>query len=172
MAPWVDGLAARGFAAHAVTLPRGHADRAASAFLAQVPDEPGVVIGGQSYGGRAASVLAARDGAGETGRAHPIAGLVCLCYPLHRPGEPDTAAERSAHFPGIKVPTLLLSGARDPLARLGLLQDAVARIGQPQLVTWPRLGHSLAPVRDEALDRVAQFLREISRAGPTEADCR
>jgi hypothetical protein len=28
-------------------------------------------------------------------------------------------------------------------------------------VTYPRLGHTLRPVLDDALDRVAAFLREI-----------
>jgi predicted alpha/beta-hydrolase family hydrolase len=163
MAPWLDGLAARGYEAHAMTLPRGHADRAATAFLAQIPDEPGVVVGGQSYGGRAASILAARDGARETGRVHPVAGLVCLCYPLHRPGHPETAPERTAHWERITVPSLLLSGERDPFARLPLLVAAATAIADRELVTWPRVGHSLAGVREEALDRVAVFLRAIER---------
>ncbi len=172
MAPWVDGLVALGLDAHAVTLPRGHAERAATAFLAQIPDEPGVVVGGQSYGGRAASILAARDGAGETGRVHPIAGLICLCYPLHRPGQLEDAGARAAHFPAIRVPALLLSGGRDTFARLDLLETAVAQAPLAQLVLWPRLGHSLTPVRDEALEQMAAFLRELSPAGPSEADSR
>ena len=172
MAPWVDGLAARGIEAHAVTLPRGHADRAAAAFLAHLPDAPGVVVGGQSYGGRAASVLAARDGAGETGRVHQLAGLVCLCFPLHRPGQPETAPNRADHLPLIRVPTLLLSGERDPLAQLALLESAVARIPGATLALWPRLGHSLAPVRDEALDRMAAFLLGLNPDAPSAGDCR
>jgi predicted alpha/beta-hydrolase family hydrolase len=161
MAPWVDGLATRGFEAHAVTLPRGHADRAAAAFLAQVPDEPDVVVGGQSYGGRAASILAARDGVGETGRIHPLAGLVCLCYPLHRPGHPETAPERSAHWERIRAPALLLSGERDPFAQLPLLVDAATALQGGELVTWTQRGHSLTGVREEVLDRVAAFLRGL-----------
>jgi predicted alpha/beta-hydrolase family hydrolase len=161
MAPWVEGLAARGFEARAVTLPRGHADRAATAFLAQVPDEPGVVVGGQSYGGRAASILAARDGVGVTGRNHPIAGLVCLAYPLHRPGHPETAPERAAHWEQITAPSLLLSGERDPFAQIQLLEAAATVLADGALVTWPRVGHSLAEVREEALDRVVLFLRGL-----------
>jgi predicted alpha/beta-hydrolase family hydrolase len=162
MAPWVDGLAARGLAAHAVTLPRGHADRAATAFLAQIPDEPGVVVGGQSYGGRAASILAARDGAGLTGRSHPLAALVCLAYPLHRHGQPETAPGRAVQWEQIRVPALLLSGERDPFAQLELLEAAAAAIADARLVTWPRVGHSLAEVREEALDRLAVFLRGLA----------
>ena len=41
MAPWVDGLRARGIEAHALDLPKRKAEDAVAAFEAQVPDEPG-----------------------------------------------------------------------------------------------------------------------------------
>src|SRR3990172_5303891 len=78
----------------------------------------GLVIGGQSYGGRVASLLAAR----EPGFC---AGLVLFSYPLHRPGRPD-GDERTTHWPLITVPVLLLSGGSAPFARLDLLRAAVA----------------------------------------------
>jgi hypothetical protein len=38
----------------------------------------------------------------------------------------------------------------------------VKRIGGPaELVTYPRLGHGVVPVLDDALDRVAAFLSTI-----------
>ena len=167
MDPWLDGLAARGFEAHAVTLPRGHAERAVASFAAQVPDAPGVVVGGQSYGSRVASLLAARSG--DPGRVHPFAALVCLSYPLHRPGRPETAADRVAHWPSIPVPTLLASGTRDPFAQLAPLEAAVDDLARADLALWPGLGHTLAPVRDEVLDRIAAFLRELEAADPPAA---
>jgi predicted alpha/beta-hydrolase family hydrolase len=176
LAPWIDGLRSRGFEAHGVALPRGRAEAAIARYLAQVPDEPGAVIGGHSFGGRVASLAVAGvggadatagAGAGDVGgvtRRHPFAGLVCLSYPLHRPGAPETAAGRSAHWPAIRVPALLLSGTSDPFAREDLLRAMVPTLPGGRLVTWPRLGHSLAPVREEALDVVAAFLREIERS--------
>jgi predicted alpha/beta-hydrolase family hydrolase len=160
MAPWVDGLAARGFEAHAVSLPRGRAEAAIARFLDQVPDERGAVLGGHSFGGRVAS-LAAAGIDGTPPRRAPIAGLVCLSYPLHRPGAPETATARTAHWPAIDVPALLLSGTSDPFARIDLLEAAAASLADGRLVTYPRLGHSLAPVREEALDRIAAFLRAL-----------
>ena len=91
------------------------------------------------------------------------AGLVCLSYPLHRPGAPETAAARTAHWPAITVPALLLSGASDPFARIDLLEAAMPALVGGRLVTYPRLGHSLKPVLDDALDRVAAFLAELDR---------
>jgi predicted alpha/beta-hydrolase family hydrolase len=155
MRPWVDGLARRGFEAHALDLPRRRAEDAVPAFEAQVPDGPGIVVGGHSYGGRVASLAVAGAPPGR------YAGLVCLSYPLHRPGAPETAAARTAHWPRIGIPALLLSGTSDPFARVDLLEAAMPTLARGTLVTWPRLGHSLKPVLDEALDRVAAFLRTL-----------
>ncbi len=64
-----------------------------------------------------------------------IAGLVLLSYPLHRPGEPAWEA-RSAHWPRIGVPVLLLSGESDPFARIDLL-----RRGRGRTPAHRRAGH-------------------------------
>jgi hypothetical protein len=153
MAPFVEGLARRGLEAHALQLPKRRAEEAVAALLDQVPDEPGVVVGGHSFGGRVASLAVA-------GGTRRFTGLVCFSYPLHRPGAPDLEV-RSAHWPRIACPTLLLSGERDPFARVDLLRTAVARLPDGTLVTYPRLGHTLKPVLDEALDRVAAFVTAL-----------
>src|SRR5262245_22633291 len=59
MAPHVKGLRKRGFEAFALDLPKRKAEDAVPAFEALVPDRPGVVVGGHSYGGRVASLSAA-----------------------------------------------------------------------------------------------------------------
>jgi predicted alpha/beta-hydrolase family hydrolase len=158
MAPFVDGLRERGFEAVALTLPKRRAEDAVAALLEQVPDGPDVVVGGHSYGGRVASLAAA------SGR-RDFAGLVCYSYPLHRPGAPDDGI-RVGHWPEIACPVLLLSGDRDPFARIGLLRDAVPRLRRAELVVYPGLGHGLRPVLDQALDRTAGFLRSLPRADP------
>jgi predicted alpha/beta-hydrolase family hydrolase len=151
MQPHVDGLRERGLEACAVQLPVGLAEKAVGRYRDQVADLPGSIIGGQSYGGRVASLLAAD----ETPR-----GLVLLCFPLHRPGQPDSSA-RVGHFPRIECPVLLLSGEADPFARLDLLRAAVKRLHEARLVTYPRQGHSLRPVLVDALDRIAEFARGL-----------
>ncbi len=156
----VDGLARRGITATAVGLPLRKAERAVPVFRehveAQVEPPAELVIGGQSYGGRVASLLAAE--------AQPsCAALICFSYPLHRPGHPDWE-ERSAHWPAIDVPVLLLSGESDPFARLDLLRRAIdERLPSARAVTWPKVGHSLKPVLDEALDAAAGFLHELEQ---------
>jgi predicted alpha/beta-hydrolase family hydrolase len=154
MAPHVEGLRARGVPARAIDLPVRKAEGATGAYLAAAGDLTGRVIGGHSYGGRVASLLAASADPGP-------AGLVLLSYPLHRPGSPDWDI-RTAHWPSIHCPVLLLSGEADPFARIDLLREAVAqRLPGARLITWPRLGHGLKPVLDEALDRLAAFVREL-----------
>jgi len=160
MTPWIEGLRARGFAAHPLELPRRKAEDAVAALEAQVPDGPEVVVGGHSYGGRVASLAVAR--AHEVSRSY--AALVCLSYPLHRPGAPETAAARTEHWPRIDVPTLLLSGTADPFARLDLLEAAIPLLPDGRLVTYPRLRHSLKPALDDVLDRVAAFLSRLPGA--------
>ena len=155
MRPHVEGLLARGIPAVAIDLPkRGRspvkAEAAVPVFESMV--EAGRdVIGGHSYGGRVASLLAARL---------PTAGLVLLSYPLHAPGKADAWEPRIAHWPRLACPVLLLSGESDPFARIDLLRRAVERLPNGELVTYPSLGHGLLPVLDDALDRVALFVRE------------
>ena len=152
MQPHVAGLKRRGLTAAAVQLPVGLAEKAVDRYRAQVPDLSGAIIGGQSYGGRVASLLAAQEAP---------RGLVLLCFPLHRPGQPD-GTTRVAHFKDIDCPVLLLSGESDPFAKIALLRAAVKWLPGATLITYPGLGHSLRPVLDDALDRVAEFCRTLS----------
>ena len=154
MAPFVDGLRTRGLVATAIDLPKRRAEDALPAFHLVVPSATDVVIGGHSYGGRVASLAAAEPDA-------PYAGLVLFSYPLHPPGAPDRTAARTAHWPAIACPVLLLSGESDPFARIELLRATVPLLRDAELITWARLGHGLRPVLDEALDRVAAFLRAL-----------
>ena len=152
MAPYVRGLAAAGIKAKVVQLPRGTAERALPAYRAAAPVGAETVVGGQSFGGRVGSLLAAE---GE------VAGLVLICYPLHPPGAPDRWHQRTEHWPRIACPVLLLSGDRDPFARVGLLRDAVGRLPNAELHIYPGVGHGLRSVLDDAVGRIAAFVRSF-----------
>lgn len=162
MAPHVAGLRARGIEARAIDLPRGRAERAVPVFAGILAAEPGIAVGGHSFGGRVAS-LAAAD-ACDAGR--PPLALVLLSYPLHAPGRPEAWDERTAHWPRITCPVLLLGGSSDPFATPVLLERALAeRLPAAEVVAYPRLGHSLAPVLEDGLDRVAAFLARVAEPG-------
>jgi predicted alpha/beta-hydrolase family hydrolase len=66
-----------------------------------------VLMGGQSYGGRMASMLAARE-------PDVADALLLLSYPLHPPGRPVDL--RTSHFHEIRKPVLFVQGTRDPFA--------------------------------------------------------
>jgi uncharacterized protein len=159
MAGHVRGLVARGVDARAIDLPLKKAEDAVPAFRAIVPDGPSapgaegraIGVGGQSYGGRVASLAAAEP---DT----DYAALVLFSFPLHPPGAPGKAEERTAHFSAIRCPVLFLSGEADPMARIELLRARIELLADAELVTYPRLGHTLKPVLEDALDRAAAFL--------------
>ena len=188
MAPHVAGLRARGIDARAIDLPRGRAERAVPLFAAllagsagdewrraagkgvalgrDVAAGPPIAVGGHSFGGRVAS-LAAAD-ACDAGR--PPLALVLLSYPLHPPGRPDDWDARTAHWPRLTCPVILLSGMSDPFAQPALLERAVAeRLPAAELVTYPRQGHGLPAVLDDVLDRVAAFVVGTHHSGASRA---
>jgi predicted alpha/beta-hydrolase family hydrolase len=151
MAPHVAGLRARGIDAAAIDLPRGRSDAAVVHFIELLVVDPDLAVGGHSFGGRMASLAAARQ---------PARALVLLSYPLHAPGRQADWAARTDHWPAIACPVLLLSGEADPFAQIDLLREAVTRLPRARLASWPRLGHALGPILDEALDLVAAFVRD------------
>ena len=157
MKPFVDGLAARGVAAQAIDLPKRKAEDAVPAFHLVVPSEPDVAVGGHSYGGRVASLAAAEPDS-------TYAALVLFSYPLHPPGAPERTDARIAHWPAIRCPVLLLSGESDPFAKIDLLRAAVPGLANAELVTYPRLGHTLKPVMADVLDRVAAFIEAAGKS--------
>jgi predicted alpha/beta-hydrolase family hydrolase len=150
MRPWVSALAAHGVSAKALELPKNSADRAVDVFRAALQEHPTAAIGGHSYGGRMASLLAAEQ---------DVRALVLLSYPLHRPGHPEDL--RNQHWPRIQCPVLLLSGERDPFAKLQLLRQEVGRLSDAELITYPDLGHGLLPVAAHAAARIASFLAGV-----------
>lgn len=152
MRPIASALQARGVSIGLVALPRGQAQRAVPRYRAALEAETAATaIGGQSFGGRVASLLAAEA------TSQPAA-LVLIAYPLHAPGRHEAWDARTSHWPDIRCPVLLLSGEADPFARIDLLRTAVGRLGDATLRTWPRLGHGIGPVLDEAVEKVVRFL--------------
>jgi predicted alpha/beta-hydrolase family hydrolase len=147
MKPYVVGFTRRGISAAAVDLPKGKAERAVPVFIKTSGSGHEVIGGGQSFGGRVASMAAIEADFG---------GLVLFSYPLHRPGHTDEL--RTEHLPSIRCPTLFLSGDRDPFARIDLLKEAVKLAPHARLEIFKGQGHGLLAVLDQALDVAAEFI--------------
>src|SRR5947207_2193825 len=149
MKPHVVGFKRRGIDAIAVDLPRGSAEKAVPVFIKTSGRGHEVIGGGQSFGGRVASMAAIEADFG---------GLVLFSYPLHRPGFRDQL--RTEHWPQIKCPTLFLSGDRDPFANIDLLKEKIKLIRHARLEVFKRQGHGLLAVLDQALDVAADFIHK------------
>jgi uncharacterized protein len=91
-------------------------------------------IGGQSYGGRQASMLLADESIAE--------GLLLLSYPLHAPSKPDQP--RIQHLPQIKVPVMFVHGTHDPFGSIEEIESARKLIpGKTLLLPVEGTGHDL-----------------------------
>ena len=113
-------------------------------------DPARLVVGGKSLGGRMASLIADEVGA---------RGLVCLGYPFHPPGRPETT--RVAHLATLATPTLIVQGTRDPF---GSPAEVAGYPLSPQTrVAWIAGGdHGLAPgAGGDLAGNLATALREV-----------
>jgi predicted alpha/beta-hydrolase family hydrolase len=101
-----------------------------------------IVLGGHSYGGRQASILASAE-------PDVAAALLLLAYPLHPPGRP--AEPRTAHFSDLKMPVLFVHGGRDPFGTLSELEHAVRSIpARAVVLSVEHAGHGLHRARHGA----------------------
>jgi predicted alpha/beta-hydrolase family hydrolase len=107
--------------------------RAVAADLRRTHPRSHLAIGGKSLGGRMASLIADEIGA---------AGLVCLGYPFHPPGRPESL--RTDHLRSIATPTLIVQGTRDPF---GTREEVAGYALSPAIdLCWVDDGdHSLKP---------------------------
>ena len=97
-------------------------------------------LGGPSYGGRQASMLAASQ-------PKMADGLLLLSYPLHPPGKP--AQLRTAHFPKLTTHALFVHGTKDPFGTIAELEAAIALVPAPtRLLAIEGAGHGLLPKKD------------------------
>jgi hypothetical protein len=95
-----------------------------------------IYLGGHSYGGRQATMLAAD----EPGTAD---ALLLLSYPLHPPDKP--AQLRTGHLPQLLTPSLFVHGTKDPFGSIAEMEAALQLIpARTQLEVIEGTGHDLA----------------------------
>ena len=133
--------------------PAPRADRVTGEFR-EAWDAAGrpALIGGKSFGGRVASMVADELG---------VAGLVCLGYPFHPPQKPEQL--RTAHLLGMSTPALVCQGTRDPFGT----RDEVPGYDLPPSIDvhWLEDGdHDLRPRKAASGRTFAQNLAEAADA--------
>jgi len=105
-----------------------------------------VWMGGHSYGGRQASILAA-EAPGLVDR------LLLLSYPLHPPRKPDQL--RTAHFPKLQTPCMFVHGSRDPFGSTDEMNQAIALIpGGVRVLEVEGAGHDLGREHTALAERI------------------
>jgi predicted alpha/beta-hydrolase family hydrolase len=94
-----------------------------------------VFLGGQSYGGRMATMLAAS-------KPELASALLVLSYPLHPPGKPEQL--RTKHLATLATPALFASGDKDPFGSPEELRGAIQLIkAKTAFLSLPGVGHDL-----------------------------
>jgi predicted alpha/beta-hydrolase family hydrolase len=129
------------------------------AVVAQLGGGKKLVVGGKSMGGRIASMIADEVGA---------AGLICLGYPFHPPG--DANRLRTKHLEELRTPALILQGTRDSFGRPQ--EIAKYKLSPKIRVAWIEDGdHSFKPRKasgrseadnmSEAISQMTAFLSSL-----------
>ncbi|MFL6752037.1 MAG: alpha/beta family hydrolase [Sphingomicrobium sp.] len=135
--------------------------RAAAAKAADLAPDLPLFAGGRSFGGRMTSQAQAIE------PLPGVLGLAFLGFPLHPAGKPGV--ERSEHLSRVKIPMLFVSGSRDALAELGLLEGVIAALGNRAALhlvahadhsfkVAAASGRTSADAEGEALDAIAGWM--------------
>jgi predicted alpha/beta-hydrolase family hydrolase len=137
---------------------------AAAEALRIAPDLP-LFAGGRSFGGRMTSQAQALEPLPQ------VRGLAFLGFPLHPAGKPGI--DRADHLAEVQVPMLFVSGDRDALAELGLLEGVVGKLGERATLhlvahadhsfkVSANSGRTSADAEAEALDALAGWMLQRS----------
>lgn len=123
--------------------------RRAAAALRQIAKRD-LFLGGHSYGGRQASMLAA-----EVPRI--ARALLLLSYPLHPPKKPEQL--RTDHWPRLATPAVFVHGMRDGF---GTIEELTAKLrlipAKTRLIPVEEAGHDLKRGRLDFAPIVAALL--------------
>ena len=117
-----------------------------------------IILGGHSYGGRQATMLAAEQ--------PDVADvLLLLSYPLHPPRR--FADLRTAHFPNLRTPALFLHGTRDPFGSVDEMQTALQLLpARHELIAVEGAGHDLGGARFAKLqDSAGIKIQDVASQG-------
>lgn len=116
-----------------------------------------LLAGGHSFGGRMTTTAQSEL------PLENVTGLVLFSFPLHLPGRPDI--KRAEHLTNVAIPMLFLSGTRDELAALDLLEPSIAKLSRARLHLIDTANHSykiLKKTRTSTEDVFTEMARTTS----------
>ena len=111
-----------------------------------------VFAGGHSMSGRMVSMACSQESMDE------LKGIVFFAFPLHA-GKPNS--ERAAHLQDVSVPMLFLSGQRDRMADLKLLEPVVRGLNNATLHVVDTADHGFKVLKRRNTDE--PVLEELAR---------
>lgn len=129
---------------------------------AAAPQGP-LFLGGKSMGGRMASLVLE-----EQAQAAAVLGCLCLGYPFHPPGKPESL--RIAHLETLTQPVLVVQGERDSFGRRAEVEGY--GLSSAVQVHWiPDGDHSFKPTKRSGLSESANLQEAIAAADQFMASC-
>lgn len=117
--------------------------------------EQPLVAGGRSAGARVACRTASDTNA---------AGILCLAFPLHLPGQPEKS--RLAELLTPTQPRQVVQGSNDSFGTAEELRAAIGKVAGITLVELPGVGHSYRIAKSSAVEPAtlhATLVTEVSR---------
>jgi len=114
-----------------------------------------LVVGGRSAGARVAC---------RTGSDTNAAGILCLAFPLHLPGQPEKSRLTELLVP--RQPRLVVQGSKDGFGTAEELRAAIGKVAGITLVELPGVGHSYRIAKSSAVEPAtldATLVTEVSR---------
>ena len=136
--------------------------RSAAAAARETATDLPLLAGGHSFGGRMTSTAASES------PIEDVRGLVFFSFPLHMPGKLDT--KRAGHLSTVTVAMLFLSGTRDALAELELLEPVVESLPLATLHLLDTADHSYKVLKktrassEDVFDEMARVTEEWAEA--------
>ena len=140
--------------------------RAAVAKASELAPDLPLFAGGRSFGGRMTSQAQAAE------PLPGVRGLAFVGFPLHPAGK--RGIERAEHLAKVQLPMLFVSGERDALAEMDLLEPVIAGLGNRatlrviadadhSLKVPAKSGRTAAQAEAEALDALAEWMIRLSQ---------
>ncbi|MBM5793742.1 MAG: alpha/beta hydrolase [Cyanobacteria bacterium K_DeepCast_0m_m1_088] len=122
--------------------------------VAAAASEGPLFIGGKSMGGRMASLVLE-----EQAQAAAVLGCLCLGYPFHPPGKPDSL--RIDHLQTFTQPVLVVQGERDSFGRRAEVESY--ELSSAVQLHWIADGdHSFKPTKRSGLSESANLEQAIA----------
>lgn len=126
--------------------------RAAIEMAQREAGELPVFAGGHSMSGRMVSMACALE------PIEGLGGIVCFAFPLHAS---KRNTERAEHLKSVEVPMLFLSGQRDSMADLDLLQPVVSDLANATLHVVDTADHGFKVLKRRNTDE--PVMEELAR---------